>query len=227
MFLSKIEDFLKVAKAANFTILSAPGINLEEEIEKEYRPNVIILNPDEKTGKISVEQVRDFVALTRAKDNVDKFFIVTEAEKMTPAAENAFLKSLEEPKKLHHFILLTNSSSALLPTTLSRAQVFLLRDKKILERPIMASDKAKEIAKRMVVADTKELIKIAEEVSKKKDGARQFGLEIAGAGVEILYKTYFLTGQKKFLKRLPNFLKLYEDLEKNGHIKLHFVSDMI
>ncbi|MBO4399635.1 MAG: DNA polymerase III subunit delta' [Lachnospiraceae bacterium] len=50
-----------------------------------------------------------------------KIFIVDEAEKMNEQAQNALLKTLEEPPEYGMILLLTNNRNAFLPTILSRA----------------------------------------------------------------------------------------------------------
>ena len=117
--------------------------------------------------------------------------------------------------------------SALLPTILSRAQLYYFKKIAPLSAPVEASEKIKTLSKRLIVADKKQLIELASEVSKKKDNARAYALDIVGASIEILYKSYFATGQEKFLQKLPNLLRLYDSLSRNGHIKLHFVADML
>lgn len=52
-----------------------------------------------------------------------KVFIVREADRITPAAQNAMLKTLEEPPGTTYLILLVRALDRLLPTTLSRCQV--------------------------------------------------------------------------------------------------------
>ncbi len=90
-------------------------------------------NPDiiyvthEKPGVISVEEVREQI---NADINIKpyagkrKIYIVNEAEKMNPQAQNALLKTFEEPPEYAVIILLTTSAESLLPTIRSRA-VFL------------------------------------------------------------------------------------------------------
>jgi len=51
-----------------------------------------------------------------------KIFIVREADRVTPAAANAMLKTLEEPPAATYIILLVESVDRLLPTTVSRCQ---------------------------------------------------------------------------------------------------------
>ncbi len=52
-----------------------------------------------------------------------KIFVVLEAELMSIAAQNALLKTLEEPPDLVKIILITSKPESLLPTTLSRSQM--------------------------------------------------------------------------------------------------------
>jgi DNA polymerase-3 subunit delta' len=51
-----------------------------------------------------------------------KVFIIEEAERLNPSAQNALLKTLEEPPPTTYLILLTRSIDRLLPTTCSRCQ---------------------------------------------------------------------------------------------------------
>ena len=53
---------------------------------------------------------------------VAKVFVIRECERLTPAAQNALLKTLEEPPEATHLILLTSALGKLLPTTRSRCQ---------------------------------------------------------------------------------------------------------
>ena len=58
-------------------------------------------------------------------DNGWKVFIITQAEKMSVEAANNLLKLLEEPPAQTVFILLTAQPEQLLPTVLSRCQLFI------------------------------------------------------------------------------------------------------
>src|SRR5262249_10538422 len=51
-----------------------------------------------------------------------KVIIIRRAEELSTSAANALLKTLEEPIASTHFILLTDTLDALLPTVLSRTQ---------------------------------------------------------------------------------------------------------
>jgi len=52
-----------------------------------------------------------------------KVFLIEAVERMTPAAANSFLKTLEEPPEKTIFLLTTNNLRALLPTMISRVRV--------------------------------------------------------------------------------------------------------
>jgi len=56
-----------------------------------------------------------------------KIYIIDEAEKMTEQAQNALLKTLEEPPHYGIILLLTNNLSSLLPTILSRCITLKLK----------------------------------------------------------------------------------------------------
>ncbi len=72
---------------------------------------------------ISIDQIRTLV-LSRAAfppyEGRAKVFIVRRAEELNPSAANALLKTLEEPSARTHFVLLSSSGDALLPTIRSR-----------------------------------------------------------------------------------------------------------
>lgn len=227
MFFDSLDDFPRLARNTNFSIFAVDPKQAKPLLEKTFKSSVLFLEPDEKSGKISVEAVREFTALSETRETHDRFFAVLSAETLTPAAQNAFLKNLEEPKPLHHFLLLTQSPSALLPTVLSRAQVFYLKLEDPLSAPVAADEKVRALAKQLIVADTKTLLTLSADIAKKKDNARAYALAVTGTAIELLYKSYFATSSKKLLSRLPAFLKLYEALEKNGHIRLQIVANLL
>ena len=55
---------------------------------------------------------------------------------------------------------------------------------------------------------------------------RAYALLVLATAIEMLYKSYFITGKDVFVKKLPQFLTAYENIDKNGHIKLHLVADL-
>jgi DNA polymerase III subunit delta' len=85
----------------------------------------------DKTGKskgvaLSIEVIRHELVEPAAHTSVmnrGKFFVVEEADLMSAGAQNAMLKTLEEPSGRSAIVLLTDSPHSLLPTVLSRCQL--------------------------------------------------------------------------------------------------------
>lgn len=86
------------------------------------QPDIIYLR-HEKPNTISVDDIR-----TQINSNVAvkpyaspyKIYIIDEAEKMNPQAQNALLKTIEEPPAYAVLLLLTTNADSFLPTILSR-----------------------------------------------------------------------------------------------------------
>jgi DNA polymerase-3 subunit delta' len=79
-----------------------------------------------KALDLGVDVIREFMiaaAGSRPVRGRAKVYVVREAERMNVAAQNALLKTLEEPPPDTYIVLVTNSVARLLPTTRSRAQL--------------------------------------------------------------------------------------------------------
>lgn len=77
----------------------------------------------EKPNSIGVDDIREQIndtIMVRPYSSYYKIYIVDEAEKMTQQAQNALLKTIEEPPSYAVIILLTTNQEAFLPTILSR-----------------------------------------------------------------------------------------------------------
>lgn len=77
---------------------------------------------------IGVDQVREMTEIVaqHAQQNGNKVVYVKEAERLTEAAANALLKTLEEPRPNTYFLLQADSAASLLATIYSRCQVWNL-----------------------------------------------------------------------------------------------------
>ncbi len=73
-----------------------------------------------------VEQIKTLMEQTRIPPQVGKYkvFIIDEVHMLSAAAFNAFLKTLEEPPSHVIFILATTEKHKILPTILSRCQIY-------------------------------------------------------------------------------------------------------
>jgi DNA polymerase-3 subunit delta' len=90
-------------------------------IARGVHPDVLIVEPGEN-GSIKIDQVRDIVdrAGYRPFEGRRRVVIIDEADTMVAAAQNALLKTLEEPPSASVFILVTTRPDMLLATVQSR-----------------------------------------------------------------------------------------------------------
>lgn len=99
------------------------------QVLSDNQPDIIRVT-HEKAGSISVDDIRAQIGgdvAIKPYSSPYKIYIVNEAEKMTPQAQNALLKTLEEPPEYVVILLLTSNVNALLPTILSRCVVLNMR----------------------------------------------------------------------------------------------------
>lgn len=94
---------------------------ISKKIDNDNNPDIIYVEPDKMTV-ISVEEIRSKVVSTLNifPYGTYKIYIINEAEKMNEQAQNALLKSIEEPPNYVIIILLSANKNKLLPTILSR-----------------------------------------------------------------------------------------------------------
>lgn len=101
-------------------------------------PDIVYLMHD-KPNLISVDEVREQIvssAALKPYEGKHKIYIIADAEKMNQQAQNALLKTIEEPPSYAVFLLLTRSAEALLPTIVSRCVTLSLKpvpDEKVID----------------------------------------------------------------------------------------------
>ena len=90
-------------------------------IERGLFADVLAVNPGE-TGSITIEPVRAAIdqAAYRPFEGRWRVVIIDEADRLVPPAQNALLKTLEEPATRSAFVLVSSRPDALLPTVRSR-----------------------------------------------------------------------------------------------------------
>src|SRR2546427_12729761 len=90
-------------------------------IARGVHPDVLTVEPGD-SGSIKIEQVRDIVdrAAYRPFEGRRRAVLIDQADSLVPAAQNALLKTLEEPPPSSVFLLITARPDMLLPTVQSR-----------------------------------------------------------------------------------------------------------
>ena len=91
-------------------------------------PDMVYITPEKNT--ISVETIREkvnFLVDIKPYSGKYKIFVISDADSMTEAAQNALLKTIEEPPEYVVIILISNNTSMLLPTIVSRCVTLTTR----------------------------------------------------------------------------------------------------
>ncbi|HZR26005.1 MAG TPA: AAA family ATPase, partial [Vicinamibacterales bacterium] len=93
----------------------------DPRIARGAHPDVLIIEPGDN-GSIKIEQVRDAIdrAMYRPFEGKRRVVIIDEADALVDAAQNALLKTLEEPPSSSIFILVAARPDMLLATVRSR-----------------------------------------------------------------------------------------------------------
>ena len=90
------------------------------EFDNSNNPDLTIIEPD--GNNVKIEQIRELNRKVVEKPIVStkKVYIINDGQNITKEAQNALLKTLEEPPEYVTIILITTSESAFLPTIKSR-----------------------------------------------------------------------------------------------------------
>ena len=186
----------------------------------------------------SVDDIRNLTDQVRIPPQVGKYkvYIIDEVHMLSQAAFNAFLKTLEEPPKHCIFILATTEKHKIIPTILSRCQIFDF--------------------KRITVKDAKEYLKyIAEEqgitaeddalhiIAQKADGAMRDALSIFDRVVSFSgknltrqavtenlnvldYETYFESTDLILENKIPDLLVQFNTILAKGFDGHHYIAGL-
>ena len=186
----------------------------------------------------SVEDIRSLVDQVRIPPQIGQYkvYIIDEVHMLSAAAFNAFLKTLEEPPAYAKFILATTEKHKIIPTILSRCQIFDFKR-------ITVDDIAKHLAfvaqSEGVTAEPEALNIIAQ----KADGALRDALSIfdqmvSFSGKNITYKDvidnlnvldydyYFQIVNHILHGNTSDILLILNDIISKGFEPQHFVSGM-
>jgi DNA polymerase III delta prime subunit len=92
--------------------------------EKIEASNVYKVKPSE--GRLGAEQIREIIKLAGNSFSTKSVFIIYNFETAKEVIQNSFLKTLEEHQENIYFLMISHSSTGILPTILSRSQLFFL-----------------------------------------------------------------------------------------------------
>lgn len=176
----------------------------------------------------SVDDIRDLIDQVRFAPQVGKYkvYIIDEVHMLSQAAFNAFLKTLEEPPAHAIFILATTEKHKIIPTILSRCQIYDFKRITI-----------EDIQNHLIKIAQKENIQYEEDalylVAQKADGAlrdalsifdrlstftqKNITLEKAAEVLNILdYDQYLNIVDLAFENKIPEVLTAFNNIVKKG-----------
>ena len=183
----------------------------------------------------SVDDIRNLVEQVRIPPQVGnyKVYIIDEVHMLSQSAFNAFLKTLEEPPPYAKFILATTEKHKIIPTILSRCQIFDF--KRISVDNI--TDYLGYVAEKENIKTEIEALHI---IAQKADGSLRDALStfdqiVSYSGDEITYKNvienlnildyeyYFKVTDHLVHNDIPNVLLIFNEIIENGFDGQHFI----
>lgn len=114
--------------------------SVRKRVQNHEHPDMLEIvpnKPEEHPTIISVDNIRDHVTDTvavRPYEAAYKVYLIEHAEMMNPQAQNAILKTLEEPPEYVVIMLLAANADAFLPTILSRVIEIKAGERDVRER---------------------------------------------------------------------------------------------
>jgi DNA polymerase-3 subunit gamma/tau len=186
----------------------------------------------------SVDDIRSLIDQVRLAPQIGtkKVYIIDEVHMLSSAAFNAFLKTLEEPPSHAIFILATTEKHKIIPTILSRCQIF---DFNRIRIPEMV-DHLKNIASKEGIDAEEDALHI---ISEKADGALRDALSIFDQQVSFSGKTlsyqnvidnlnildydyYFKVTDALVDANIPTSLVLFNTILSKGFEGHHFLNGL-
>lgn len=186
----------------------------------------------------SVDDIRSLIDQVRVPPQIGKYstYIIDEVHMLSASAFNAFLKTLEEPPSHAIFILATTEKHKILPTILSRCQIF---DFNRIRSEDIVSHLA-YVAKQENVNIEPESLNI---IAQKADGAMRDALSIfdqmvSFSGKDILHKTvlenlnvldydYYFRLTKNFIQHdISSSLMIFNEILNKGFDGHNFINGL-
>ena len=203
--------------------------------EEDYAFNIFELDA---ASNNSVDDIRNLTDQVRIPPQVGKYkvYIIDEVHMLSQAAFNAFLKTLEEPPKHCIFILATTEKHKIIPTILSRCQIFDFKRITVKD----AKNYLKYIAKEQGVNAEDDALHI---IAQKADGAMRDALSIfdrvvSFAGKELTrqavtenlnvldYETYFESTDYILENKIPELLIQFNKTLAKGFDGHHYIAGL-
>lgn len=139
-------------------------------------PDLLIVQADPSVRISHIREAIQFLSRKPYQANI-KAIVITEAEKMTIQAQNAFLKTLEEPPADSLIFLSSPNEDLLLPTIISRCQVIRLSNNQLISnQELLASYFL--LLKSLLQARVGERLKLIEPYEKNREEAIKFCKEM-------------------------------------------------
>lgn len=183
----------------------------------------------------SVDDIRNLVDQVRIPPQTGKYkvYIIDEVHMLSTAAFNAFLKTLEEPPSYAKFILATTEKHKILPTILSRCQIFDFN--RILVKDI--SEHLASIAvKEKITVEPSALHLIAQKADGGlRDALSMFDMIVTFCGNNVTYKAtaenlhildydyYFKMSDLLYKKDQSNVLLTFDEILRKGFDGHNFI----
>ncbi|RNC87170.1 MAG: DNA polymerase III subunit gamma/tau [Winogradskyella sp.] len=186
----------------------------------------------------SVDDIRSLTDQVRIPPQVGKYkvYIIDEVHMLSQAAFNAFLKTLEEPPKHCIFILATTEKHKIIPTILSRCQIFDFKRITVKD----AKDYLKYIAEEQGVTAEDDALHI---IAQKADGAMRDALSIFDRVVSFSgknltrqavtenlnvldYETYFTSTDLILENKIPELLVHFNNVLSKGFDGHHYIAGL-
>ncbi len=184
----------------------------------------------------SVDDIRNLIDQVRIPPQGAKYkvYIIDEVHMLSQSAFNAFLKTLEEPPPYAIFILATTEKHKILPTILSRCQIFDFNRIKVED---MAAHLASIAKKEIISYDNDGLHLIAQKADGGlRDALSMFDQIASFSGKNISYQAvidnlnildydyYFKITDHLLNENIPLSLLLFDEILNNGFDGNHFIT---
>jgi DNA polymerase III subunit gamma/tau len=186
----------------------------------------------------SVEDIRSLIEQVRIPPQAGKYkiYIIDEVHMLSQAAFNAFLKTLEEPPSYAIFILATTEKHKILPTILSRCQIFDFNRIRVED---MAGHLASIAGKENVQYEDDGLHIIAQKADGGlRDALSMFDQIVNFSGSNVTYRSvidnlnildydyYFNATQSLLTEDTAKTLLLFDEILAKGFDGSHFISGL-